>query len=755
VRRAAAAAAAAAAGLPPDVDAGALFLDDLLDGVGVHPPPYPFKSPAEAAERIFRDGSAAPGALVAKQSLFLYYLLDAGMPPDGAPARFARAARMHPRLFAEVRAAALLADWGGGEALDEACVLLPRAAHPALPLRFVAVLAARGRPADALAVARARRNVLHAMGSGGGARGAGGNEDVTVRENTAAADEAAAEAELGVAVRLECGLGTEAFLVACHAVAAAPHVRRDAVASALVSRLASHAAVVGVLGSVLELPFEGEMERALVAWLGRHSGVHPGVASYLPVVYHLMRGRAVEAAEVMARTGGLAALPHDVAEALKTAVRALPEPMQRMCLGGAAAAAEVAAGGTRALTRGVVVAPAVPADFATTPAGAVLAGEKAPSVAVLKAMSGPIASAGRGSAGSNGGARGEDAGGHVPFFAPPLTAAAAAAGTVPDVTAGNWAGAGRKSEDGLGRRTERMGADTLGGWSSLEPSGGAAAGASPSQQPQITGRGDVWTELRLSGDEERAAADGAAQWRGEGDRDGEFEMITREDAANDDDDDMMDASEEYEFAGAAAGVVVGTASGKSDYERRRTLPGEGGSGGSRAPAVSRVPEPAVMFSPFGGKSWRRAFASASPSGATPQHQWAQQPQQQRGMAAPGGAPGGNGQQHQQQTWGQTRVSTGEPLGHQGGGTGGDGRVVVASDPLTRGSLIAGTTPLANRTRARAGAGAGPSTSGSLLFSAPAARRGRDDGEEADDGQTRATRGGNIGEKRDTRDASIA
>ena len=44
VRRTTAAAAAAAAGLPLAADAGALFLDDLLAGVGVHPPPYPFKA---------------------------------------------------------------------------------------------------------------------------------------------------------------------------------------------------------------------------------------------------------------------------------------------------------------------------------------------------------------------------------------------------------------------------------------------------------------------------------------------------------------------------------------------------------------------------------------------------------------------------------------------------------------------------------------------------------------------------------------
>jgi hypothetical protein len=124
-----------------------------------------------------------------------------------------------------------------------------------------------------------------------------------------------------------------------------------------------------------------------MAWLADNCAAHGsgggggGVARHLPIVYYLMRGRAAEAAEVVARMGmggaaGLAGLPADVAAALKDAVRAMPEPMQRLCLGGAAAAAEEAAGGRRALTRGVAVGAAVPLDYASTPAGAVLAAEK-------------------------------------------------------------------------------------------------------------------------------------------------------------------------------------------------------------------------------------------------------------------------------------------------------------------------------------------------------------------------------------------
>ena len=217
-RRASAAAAAAASNLPPPVDAGALFLDDLLAGVGDRPPSYPFKSAAEAAERVFAEGSAAPAALVAKQCLFLYYLLDAGAAFDAAPpARFARAARMSPRLVAETRAAALLDDRERVEALDEACALVPRVAHPGLAARFVAALVSRGRPGAALATARARSDEE--------ANASSEEANASSEEYATWEDESScAEAELGVSVRLECGLATEAFLAA----RGATRRRRDA-----------------------------------------------------------------------------------------------------------------------------------------------------------------------------------------------------------------------------------------------------------------------------------------------------------------------------------------------------------------------------------------------------------------------------------------------------------------------------------------------------------------------------------------------
>ena len=455
-------AAAAASNLPPAVDAGALFLDDLLAGVGDRPPSYPFKSAAEAAERVFAEGSAAPAALVAKQCLFLYYLLDAGAAFDAAPARFARAARMSPRLVAETRAAALLDDRERVEALDEACALVPRVAHPGLAARFVAALVSRGRPGAALATARARSDEE--------ANASSEEANASSEEYATWEDESScAEAELGVSVRLECGLATEAFLAARGATAAARRSRKDAVARALVSRLASHAAKNGALESLLELPFEDELERAFVAWLETNGGSTPGAPAHLAASYFLARGRAAEAAAATTRIpGGFASLPRDVAAALEAATRALPEATRRLTLDGASAASASAAERWSATARALSVDPAAPSDFARTPAGVALAEETAPSAGVLRAV--------------------EGTNGHVPFFAPPLAAKVSSA-----------EGAEAKRVEALRAPSKTVAsAGTVG----LERRDiGRSSAATPAAARPTRGGGDAWTTLRFDDDE--------------------------------------------------------------------------------------------------------------------------------------------------------------------------------------------------------------------------------------------------------------
>ena len=205
----------------PAMDGGALFLDDLLTQVSTRPPPYPFKSATEAAERIFSAGSATPNALIAKRCLFVYYLLDAGAPVAGAPASFARVVKLSPKLFSQTVAACYLDDWDKSDtSLDEACVLVPKLAQKSLPARFVASLVARGRPRAALDAARARGPPeLQRVGDG---ESFGDAHSTSDEHQSDAYLSFAEECDLTVTVRLECGLATEAFLVANHVLASAP-----------------------------------------------------------------------------------------------------------------------------------------------------------------------------------------------------------------------------------------------------------------------------------------------------------------------------------------------------------------------------------------------------------------------------------------------------------------------------------------------------------------------------------------------------
>ena len=435
----------------PALDDGALFLDDLLQGAGAHPPPYPFKSATEAAARVFGEGSARPDALVAKRCLFLYYLLDAGAPVEGAPASFARSARLPPRLFAQTVAAAALDDWDSEKGLAEASELVPKMARADLPAKFVAALVARGAPAAALAAARARGPPpLDAF-----------DDDGSDASSASAASAFAREADLAVTVRLECGLATEAFLAAAAATAATAPERRDALAGALAARLASHAAEKGALSTILELPFEGALERALCAWLRVNCGRSSGAPAHFAVQYFLLRGRTAEAA---AEATTAKTLPAETRRKLETAIAALPEPLRRLRLDDAAAAA-AADVGARTLARGLETGAASPAETAATAGGAAATGGGAdsfePGAGTLTVRVGPGPFAG-GPPNA-----GPAIGGKPPFFAPPRFAS----------TPG---GTDRDAGDGRGAPADRV------------PAGGpAGAGASP------LGADDAWTRLRF------------------------------------------------------------------------------------------------------------------------------------------------------------------------------------------------------------------------------------------------------------------
>ena len=81
---------------------------------------YPFKSVPDALNAIWGRGvTLAAGASkdeevsqIVKKSLFIYYILDAGLPSKEAPARYARNARIGSKTFAEIRLASLLTSLG-------------------------------------------------------------------------------------------------------------------------------------------------------------------------------------------------------------------------------------------------------------------------------------------------------------------------------------------------------------------------------------------------------------------------------------------------------------------------------------------------------------------------------------------------------------------------------------------------------------------------------------------------------------------
>ena len=89
--------------------------------------------------------------------------------------------------------------------------------------------------------------------------------------------------------------------------------------------------------------------------------------------YFLLRGRAAGAAAAAAAAamGGL--FPRRRAGDLEAAIAALPEPLRRLRLDGAPAAALDHGGGTRALAHGLETGTATPAEMADTAGGAAAA----------------------------------------------------------------------------------------------------------------------------------------------------------------------------------------------------------------------------------------------------------------------------------------------------------------------------------------------------------------------------------------------
>ena len=337
---------------------GTTFLDDLLAGVGEHRPAYPFKSIAEAAKSIFVDGSAGPAALLAKRCLFLYFLLDSGLPHDGSPMEYARRARIHPRLYQETRAAVLLDDFESEAALDEACEILPRVAHPLLPVKFIASLANRQRPTTALMVSRAR-----------GALTSSPNAETM---------------SLEVSIRLACGLISEAFLCVRDAFNAFPELRESKAGTHLVRLLLDHGVEKLCLEQVLALPFNDATEKLLLdlLWDRRED-----IPVEFGIVYLLNRGRPLEAAGLFSRARNEGRLVDERAGKLEARLQEclarLPTPQKALVadIGGALFA-------DAAIPRDLVVDRANDGDLNKTANAMALADEKREFQAVLRGKPG-------------------------------------------------------------------------------------------------------------------------------------------------------------------------------------------------------------------------------------------------------------------------------------------------------------------------------------------------------------------------------
>ena len=334
-----------------DSDECCLFVDVLLRYLkeksgNADVASYPFKSVPDALNAIWGgsdgDGSNNRGrggegtedeevSQIVKKSLFLYYVLDAGLPWKDAPARYARNARIGSKTYSEIRLASLLDEsWTfandplkdiiTNEALPNCATLSGRF----LPLQFVKVVHLRGETAAALRTLRARdRN------------------DFTF--------ESVEKATLEVEVRIELGLVAEAFLCAKEQLSLAVRsgeeesIVVEQLANILTMKIAEYCADVRQLDQIISLPLQntalnGCMERAFLSWLWENK-IREDVSAEHTILYFLQRGRATEAVEAYARIldlekrGGAIAwgkAKKETIEMLEERVRDLPVVVQQM-----------------------------------------------------------------------------------------------------------------------------------------------------------------------------------------------------------------------------------------------------------------------------------------------------------------------------------------------------------------------------------------------------------------------------------------
>ncbi|BDA43683.1 E3 ubiquitin-protein ligase HOS1 [Coccomyxa sp. Obi] len=304
------------------------FLQDLLQELasqhgifhweqGVTALQYPPTSLEKAIQGIFLNGGTDQASWHRNLALLLYYLMDAGLSPD--PKDFMQGFSIGTRQVVEWQAYFYLDDalLGNTASLEEACRTLPAAATPATRLKVVEALAARGCADVAL-------DVLHVRSAAGSRRPGG------------APAEPLGEAQVALAIRLDCNLVTEAFMEAREHCERTGPDQRPSHTRALIHMLASWAAKNKAMIDVLKLPFNILEEQMLTEWLESEMEAGRTVARFLPL-YFLLRSRIPEALHAHARLVRSSVPGGDdsaaaLAQLLASAARLLPRAQKALCV---------------------------------------------------------------------------------------------------------------------------------------------------------------------------------------------------------------------------------------------------------------------------------------------------------------------------------------------------------------------------------------------------------------------------------------
>ncbi|KAJ4807003.1 ubiquitin-protein ligase [Rhynchospora pubera] len=246
---------------------------------------YPFKSVRAAADVLFLHG--ASDTVVAKQAIFLYYLIDRhGMRPDSdwrfLLDDFCAAFGVTSQALTECMVFYLL-DNHSDQALEEAILLLPKIANPETHPKIAQVLLERQRPDAALTLLRCT-----------------GSDDLPASAETATGATSLKEAVNAVRVRIEYGLLTEAFIYQrsyCAKVKDSD-VKLQQV-ELIVSEMCALCVERGLADRMIELPWNHQEEKYLHKCLLDKASEKPeSTSGSLLVVFYLQRYRYAEAYKV-------------------------------------------------------------------------------------------------------------------------------------------------------------------------------------------------------------------------------------------------------------------------------------------------------------------------------------------------------------------------------------------------------------------------------------------------------------------------